>query len=85
MKSRISGRISRKEKDEIRLLVKKKVFSSLSEFYRTAITRFLKELNTCEKKRLLKKKGTLGKALKKDRREVERDMKELVRFIEDLY
>ncbi len=85
MKSRISGRISGKEKDEIRLLVKKNVFPSLSEFYRIAISRFLKELDAYEKKRLLDKKEKLGKAREKEVREVERDMKDLVRFIEDLY
>ncbi len=83
--STISARISMEDKDEVRLHVKKGRFPSMSAFYRAAISRFLRELDAYEKKRLLEKKGMLGKARKEERREVEKDMRELVRFIEDLY
>jgi Arc/MetJ-type ribon-helix-helix transcriptional regulator len=83
--STISARISKEDKDKVRLHVKKGKFPSMSAFYRTAISRFLRELDAYEKKRLLEKKEILGKAREKEKREVERDMRELVRFIEDLY
>lgn len=85
MKSRISGRISREDKDKIRLLVKKKMFPSLSEFYRTAISRFLTELETYEKKRVLERKEALGRAKVEEKKAVEKEMKDLIKFIEDLY
>jgi len=83
--STIGARISKEDKDEVRLHVKKGRFPSMSAFYRTAISRFLRELDAYEKKRLLEKKEILGKARGKEKRKVERDMQELVRFIEDLY
>lgn len=85
MKSRISGRISRRDKEKIRLLVEKNMFPSMSEFYRVAITRFLRELEVYEKKRVLKKKEALGRAREEEKEEVEREMRELMRFVEDLY
>lgn len=85
MNSRISGWIPREDKDKIRLLVKKKMFPSLSEFYRTAISRLLRELEAYEKKRVVEKKDALGRAKKEEKKEVEKEMQELVKFIEDLY
>jgi Arc/MetJ-type ribon-helix-helix transcriptional regulator len=85
MRSRISGRIARKDKEKIRLLVEKKMFPSMSEFYRMAISRFLRELEAYEKKRVLEKKEALGRASEEERREVEKEMRDLIKFIEDLY
>lgn len=84
-KSSISARVPKEDKDKVRFHVKRGRFPSMSAFYRSAISRFLRELETYEKKRLLEKKEILGKAQEKEKREVEKDMRELVKFIEDLY
>jgi Arc/MetJ-type ribon-helix-helix transcriptional regulator len=72
MKSRISGRISREEKDKIRALVGKKVFPSMSEFYRVAISRLLSDLE----------QGRRRGGKSRDKGE---EMKDLVKLIDDVY
>jgi|TARA_B100001964_G_C14260218_1_gene614968 Arc/MetJ-type ribon-helix-helix transcriptional regulator len=85
MKSQISGRISKREKETIRALVNKKSFSSLSEFYRIAISRFLQDIEAYEKKGLLKKKALIDNLKRDGKRNAENDMEDLIQFIDDVY
>ncbi len=72
MKSRISGRISREEKDRIRALVREKAFPSMSEFYRVAISRLLKDLDRGREK----SNKSEGKG---------EEMKDLIKMIDGVY
>ena len=81
----IGGRIPEEDKNKIRVLVKKEMFPSFSEFYRTAIRRLLKELETYERKKTLERMERMGKKVEEERRKVEDDMRELIKFIDDLY
>lgn len=81
---RISGIIPEEDKGKIRALVEKGMFASMSEFYRTAIRRFLKELETYEKKREAEKREILGKPAEEERK-IEEDMKEIADFANKLY
>lgn len=83
--NRISGIIPEEDKGKIRERVKIRMFSSMSEFYRVAIHRLLKELEAYEKKRELEKREVLGKTAEEDTKKVEEDMKDLVNFIDKLY
>jgi|TARA_B100001971_G_C17764625_1_gene321871 Arc/MetJ-type ribon-helix-helix transcriptional regulator len=85
MKSQISGRISKREKEAIRALVNKKSFSSLSEFYRIAISRFLRDIGAYDKKGLLKKKAPLDNLERNGKKNAENDMQDLIQFIDDVY
>ncbi len=82
---RISGIIPEEDKKKIRALVERGMFASMSEFYRTAIHRLLKELETYEKKRELEKKEILGKPAEEEEKKAEEDMKELADFANKLY
>lgn len=78
MKSRISGRISKKDKDKIRILVEKKAFPSMSEFYRVAISRLLKDLEHARKMRI-------QRPVEKTEEKGGEELKELVKLIDDVY
>lgn len=78
MKSRISGRISKGDKDKIRVLVEKKAFPSMSEFYRVAISRLLNDIEHAKKIRV---RRATERSEKTDREE----MRELVKLIDDVY
>jgi Arc/MetJ-type ribon-helix-helix transcriptional regulator len=78
MKSRISGRIQTKDKEKIKLLVEKKAFPSMSEFYRVAISRLLRDISHGKKKGLQKIRDTPDK-------KGGREMKELIKLIDDVY
>ncbi|MDI6655092.1 MAG: ribbon-helix-helix domain-containing protein, partial [Candidatus Hydrothermarchaeota archaeon] len=70
---RISGIIPEEDKEKIRALVERGMFASMSEFYRTAIRRLLKELGAYEKKKELEKKEILRKPTEEERKKVEED------------
>lgn len=78
MKSRISGRISREDKEKIRVLVEKKGFPSMSEFYRVAISRLLKDLEHAKKLKIRKPRDKTDKSGGEE-------LKELVKLIDDVY
>jgi Arc/MetJ-type ribon-helix-helix transcriptional regulator len=77
---KIGGMISEEDKKAVKSLVKKGMFSSMSEFYRIAISRFLKELQEYEKERIKRKK----KILETEER-IKKTMEEIARFADDLF
>lgn len=85
MSNKISGIIPEEDKGKIRALVERGMFASMSEFYRTAIRRLLRELEACEKKRDAEKKEILGKPAEEEGKKIEEDMKEIVDFANKLY
>lgn len=85
MSNRIGGIIPEEDKGKIRALVERGMFSSMSEFYRTAIRRLLNELEAYERKREVEKKEILGKPAEEEKKKVEEEMKEIVNFANNLY
>jgi|GEM_PF-2168457 len=85
MSDRISGIIPEEDKGKIRAFVERGMFASMSEFYRTAIRRLLKELEAYEEKRELEKKEILRKPTEEEKKKVEKDMKEIADFANKLY
>ena len=83
--NRISGIIPEEDKGKIRALVERGMFASMSEFYRTAIRRLLRELEAYEKKKEVEKKEILRKSAEEEGKKVEEAMKEIVDFANKLY
>jgi Arc/MetJ-type ribon-helix-helix transcriptional regulator len=82
----ISAKISEEDKERIRVLVSKGAFNSMSDFYRTAIHRFLRELEEYQIKKQEALKEALGAKPEAPEADTdESDLKELQKFIDDLY
>lgn len=82
----ISTKITKEDKDRIRAFVNKGMFPSFSEFYRTAVHRFLKELDEYQEK----KKQAMNEAMNKEPTSSEaetdeKELEELQRFVDELY
>lgn len=85
MKSKITAYVSEEEKARLETFVKKGMFKSLSEAYRIAVNRLIRELDARERRKVLEKMKMLGKNTKAEEEKVEKEMKELVSFIDGLY
>lgn len=85
MKSRITGYVSEEEKARLEVFVKKGMFRSLSEACRVAVSRLITELDARERKKVLEKMKMLGKNTKAEEEKVEKEMKELVKYVDELY
>lgn len=81
----IKVRLPKEDMKQLRMLVRKGMFRNAPEACKIAVSRFLKELETYKKKKTLEKLEMLGKGSRKKEREVEKEMKDLVKFIDDLY
>ncbi|MEE8168489.1 MAG: hypothetical protein V3T58_06420 [Candidatus Hydrothermarchaeales archaeon] len=80
----LSAKIPSDDKEKIQVLIDKGMFSSMSDFCRTAISRLLRDIEEYkEKKKQMKKE--LFQAEEKVEERVEEDLEELQRFIDDLY
>lgn len=80
-KARISAKIPAEDKEKIRRLVEKGLFESMSEFHALAAKRLLRDLETyTEKKKKMKKK-----VLEKTEDKIIKDMKEIAKFVDDLF
>lgn len=78
---RISGKIPAEDKEKIKLLVKKGLFKSMSEFHEIAAHRLLRDLETyVEKKKKVKKK-----IFEKTEDKVIKEMKDIGKFVDDLF
>ncbi|MEE9564786.1 MAG: hypothetical protein V3V63_03660 [Candidatus Hydrothermarchaeaceae archaeon] len=79
--ARISGKIPAEDKEKIKLLVKKGLFKSMSEFHEIAGRRLLRDLETyVEKKKKVKKK-----IFEKTEDKVIKEMKDIGKFVDDLF
>ena len=79
--ARISGKIPAEDKEKIKVLVKKGLFKSMSEFHEIAARRLLRDLETyVEKKKKVKKK-----IFEKTEDKVIKEMKDIGKFVDDLF
>ncbi len=82
----ISTKISIEDKKRIQILINKGNFDSFSEFYRTAISRFLNELEEYQEKKKQRSLEAMGEKPAAPKKESdEEDLEELRKFVEDLY
>ncbi len=82
----VSTKINKEDKERVQALVNKGMFDSKSDFYRTAIRRFLREIEEYKEKKKQVLKEVLGKKPETPDVETdEKDLKDLQRFVDDLY
>jgi Arc/MetJ-type ribon-helix-helix transcriptional regulator len=79
--ARISSRIPKEDREKVESLVKKGMFSSMSDFYRTAIRRLLRDLESYRKERERRKR----EILKRPGERIEEDMREITKFADELF
>jgi Arc/MetJ-type ribon-helix-helix transcriptional regulator len=79
--SKITCRISSEDKKKVERLVERGLFQNMSEFYRLAIRRLLRDIETYEEERKRRKR----EALKRPDLKIEEDMKDIARFADDLF
>jgi Arc/MetJ-type ribon-helix-helix transcriptional regulator len=79
--SKITCRISSEDKKKVERLVERGLFQNMSEFYRLAIRRLLRDIETYEEERKKRKK----EALKRPDLKIEEDMKDIAKFADDLF
>ncbi len=78
---RISAKIPAEDKEKVKGLVKKGLFESMTEFHRLAVRRLLRDLEEyAEKKKKVKKK-----IFEKPGDETIKDMKEIGKFVDELF
>ncbi len=86
MRVSVSTKINKEDKERVQALVKKGTFDSMSDFYRTAIQRFLREIDEYQEKKKKVIKEVFGKKPEAPEPESdEEDLKDLQRFVDDLY
>ncbi len=82
----VSTKISKEDKEQIQVLVRKGMFTSMSDFHRTAVHWFLREIEEYKEKKKQAKKEVIGKKPKPPKvRTDEKDLEELQRFVDGLY
>jgi len=86
MRVSVSTKIEKKDKERVQALVKKGTFDSMSEFYRTAIQRLLRDIDEYQEKKKRVIKEVFGKKEQAPEPEPDdEDLKDLQRFVDDLY
>lgn len=86
MKVSISTKISKEEKEQIHALVNKGVFPSVSEFQRTAVHWFLKEIEDYKERKTQTLRKTDEKTAAAPEVETDEDeLEDLQRFVDGLY
>lgn len=82
----VSTKINKEDKERVQALVNKGMFDNKSDFYRTAIRRFLREIEEYKEKKKQVLKEVFGKKPETPDVETdEKDLKDLQRFVDDLY
>ena len=79
--ARISAKIPTSDKEKIRNLVERGLFTSMSEFHELAAKRLLRDLETYKEKKHQMKERALGKTHEK----IKRDMEEIGKFVDNLF
>jgi Arc/MetJ-type ribon-helix-helix transcriptional regulator len=79
--ARISAKIPSSDKEKIRSLVKKGLFTSMSEFHELAARRLIRDLETYREKKQQMKERALGKTQER----IKSDMEEIGKFVDDLF
>lgn len=79
--ARISAKIPEDDKENIRSLVKRGLFKSMSEFHELAARRLLRDLEAYKEKKKKMKDRALGKTEEK----IKKDMEEIGKFVDDLF
>jgi|Deesub1362A_J573_1020465.scaffolds.fasta_scaffold00131_79 Arc/MetJ-type ribon-helix-helix transcriptional regulator len=79
--SKITCRIETDNRKKVEELVSRGLFKNMSEFYRLAINRLLREIAEYEKAR----KNEKRKALQRPDLKIEENMKDIAKFVDDLF